>query len=160
MPSFDIVSELDAHEVSNAIEQASREVETRFDFKGTDACFEYKSFEVTLFGNGAFQLQQMREILNTRLSKRGVDLQCVQLESPESHGKAFRQRMLLKQGIETPVAKEIIKTIKEGKLKVQAQIQGEQVRVTGKKRDDLQEAIALLRQGDFGLPLQFTNFRD
>ena len=115
MPSFDIVSELDAHEVTNAIDQSNREVSTRFDFKGTGAEIQIKDFEVTLIGNSPFQLQQLRDILNPKLAKRGVDLQC---------------------------------------------LKGEQVRVTGKKRDDLQEAIALLRKGDFGLPLQFTNFRD
>lgn len=160
MPSFDIVSELNAHEVTNAVDQAAREVTTRFDFKGTNASFELKDFEVTLSAESTFQLQQMRDILNPKLAKRGVDLQCLKIGDPEGQGKTVRQKVTLRQGIETSTAKDIVKYLKEAKLKVQAQIQGEQVRVTGKKRDDLQEAIALLRQGDFGLPLQFTNFRD
>jgi len=160
MPSFDIVSELDLHEVTNAVDQDNREVGTRFDFKGTQAVFELKEFEVTLIGESAFQLQQMRDVLNPKLAKRGVDLQCLKLGDPEGQGKTLRQTVTLRQGIDATTAKDIVKAIKEAKLKVQAQIQGEQVRVTGKKRDDLQEAIALLRKGDFGLPLQFTNFRD
>ena len=160
MPSFDIVSELDLHEVTNAVDQAIREVGTRFDFKGTNARFELKDFEVTLTAESTFQLQQLRDVLNPKLAKRGVDLQCLKLGEPEGEGKTVRQKVTLRQGIETSIAKDIVKALKEAKLKVQAQIQGEQVRVTGKKRDDLQDAIALLRQGDFGLPLQFTNFRD
>jgi uncharacterized protein YajQ (UPF0234 family) len=160
MPSFDIVSELDLHEVTNAVDQASREVSTRFDFKGTDASFELKDFEVTLTAGSSFQLQQMRDILNPKLAKRGIDLMCLKIGEPEGQGKLLRQKMTLRQGIESATAKEIVKSLKDSKIKVQAQIQGEQVRVSGKKRDDLQEAIALLRQGDFGLPLQFTNFRD
>jgi cyclic-di-GMP-binding protein len=160
MPSFDIVSELDAHEITNAIDQSNREVSTRFDFKGTEAEIQIKDFEVTLIGNSPFQLQQLRDILNPKLAKRGVDLQCLKIGEPEGQGKTLRQKVTLRQGIDTPTAKDIVKYLKESKLKVQAQIQGEQVRVTGKKRDDLQDAIATLRKGDFGLPLQFTNFRD
>lgn len=160
MPTFDIVSELDHHEITNAVDQAVREIGTRFDFKGTEARFDFKDFDVTLTAESTFQLQQMRDILNPKLAKRGVDLQCLKIGEPEGQGKTLRQKVTLRQGIETQEAKEIVKYLKESKLKVQAQIQGEQVRVTGKKRDDLQEAIALLRQGDFGLPLQFTNFRD
>ena len=160
MPSFDIVSELDLHEVTNAVDQANREVGTRFDFKGSGAIYELKDFEVTLEAGSAFQLQQMREILNPKLAKRGVDLQCLKIGEPVGQGKTVRQKVTLRQGIDTPTAKDIVKHLKEAKLKVQGQIQGDQVRVTGKKRDDLQEAIASLRKGDFGLPLQFTNFRD
>lgn len=160
MPTFDIVSELDHHEITNAVDQAVREIGTRFDFKGTEARFDFKDFDVTLTAESTFQLQQMRDILNPKLAKRGVDLQCLKIGEPEGQGKTLRQKVTLRQGIETQEAKEIVKYLKESKLKVQAQIQGEQVRVTGKKRDDLQEAIAVLRQGDFGLPLQFTNFRD
>ena len=160
MPSFDIVSELDLHEITNAVDQANREVGTRFDFKGTNAVFELKAFEVTLVGESAFQLQQMRDVLNPKLAKRGVDLQCLKIGDPQGQGKTLRQTVTLRQGIDTVTAKDIVKSLKESKLKVQAQIQGEQVRVTGKKRDDLQDAIALLRANDYGLPLQFTNFRD
>ena len=160
MPSFDIVSELDLHEVTNAVDQTNREIGTRFDFKGTDAAIDLKDFEVTLTAGSSFQLQQIRDILNPKLAKRGIDLACLKLGDPEGQGKLLRQKVTLRQGIESAVAKDIVKALKEAKLKVQAQIQGEQVRVTGKKRDELQEAIALLRQADFGLPLQFTNFRD
>lgn len=160
MPSFDIVSELDLHEVTNAVDQTNREIGTRFDFKGTDAAIDLKDFEVTLTAGSSFQLQQIRDILNPKLAKRGIDLACLKLGDPEGQGKLLRQKVTLRQGIESAVAKDIVKALKEAKLKVQAQIQGEQVRVIGKKRDELQEAIALLRQADFGLPLQFTNFRD
>ena len=160
MPSFDIVSELDLHEVTNAVDQTNREIGTRFDFKGTDAAIDLKDFEVTLTAGSSFQLQQIRDILNPKLAKRGIDLACLKLGDPEGQGKLLRQKVTLRQGIERAVAKDIVKALKEAKLKVQAQIQGEQVRVIGKKRDELQEAIAFLRQADFGLPLQFTNFRD
>jgi uncharacterized protein YajQ (UPF0234 family) len=160
MPSFDIVSELDRHEVTNAVDQAIREVATRFDFKGTQANYELNEFEITLTAESTFQLQQMRDVLNPKLAKRGIDLQCLKLGDPEGQGKTVRQTMTLRQGIDSPTAKELVKFLKEAKLKVQAQIQGDQVRVTGKKRDDLQEAISMLRAHDAGLPLQFTNFRD
>ena len=160
MPSFDIVSQLDLHEVTNAVDQAHREVGTRFDFRGSGAVIELKDFEVTLEAGSTFQLQQMREILNPKLAKRGIDLQCLKIGEPEGQGKIVRQKVTLRQGIDPATAKEIVKYLKEAKLKVQGQIQGDQVRVTGKKRDDLQEAIALLRAEGFGLPLQFTNFRD
>lgn len=160
MPSFDVVSELDLHEVTNAVDQAIREVSTRFDFKGSGASFDLKDFEVTLTAESTFQLQQMRDILNPKLAKRGVDLGCLKIGDPEGQGKIVRQRVTLRQGIDAATGKDLVKALKESKIKVQAQIQGEQVRVSGKKRDDLQEAIALLRQGEFGIPLQFTNFRD
>ena len=160
MPSFDIVSELDAHEITNAVDQAKREVSTRFDFKGTEASLELKEFEVTLTAESTFQLQQLRDILNPKLAKRGVDLTCLKVGTPEGQGKILRQTITLRQGIDTSTAKDIVRFLKDAKLKIQGQIQGEQVRVTGKKRDDLQEAIAALRREDFGLPLQFTNFRD
>ena len=160
MPSFDIVSDIDGHEVTNAVDQASREVATRFDFKGTAAAIELKDLEVTLTAETTFQLQQMRDILNPKLAKRGIDLQSLKVGEPQGQGKVLRQAITLRQGIDVPTAKTLIKRLKESKIKVQAQIQGEQVRVTGKKRDELQEAIAFLRQEDLGLPLQFTNFRD
>ncbi len=160
MPSFDIVSEVDLHEVANAVDQSNREVGTRFDFKGSGAQYELKDAVVTLTAENEFQLQQMRDILQPRLAKRGVDLLCIKVDPPQGAGRQARQTITLRQGIETPLAKQIIKLLKDSKMKVQASIQGEQVRVSGKKRDDLQEAIALLRQSDLDLPLQFTNFRD
>ena len=160
MPSFDIVSEIDQHEVTNAIDQANREVGTRFDFKGSNASFELKESVITLLGENEFQLQQMRDILQPRLAKRGVDLLCLKIDPPQMTGRQAKQTLTLRQGIDTPLAKQIVKLIKESKLKVQAAIQGDQVRVTGKKRDDLQEAMALLKKSNLELPLQFTNFRD
>ena len=160
MPSFDIVSEVDLHEAANAVDQANREVGARFDFKGSGANYVLKDAVITLEAGNEFQLQQMREILHPRLAKRGIDLLCLKVDPPVSAGRQARQTVTLRQGLDTPLAKQIIKLIKDRKLKVQAAIQGEQVRVTGKKRDDLQEAIALLRQSDLELPLQFTNFRD
>jgi hypothetical protein len=160
MPSFDIVSEVDLHEVTNAVDQANREVVTRFDFKGTGARFELKEAVVTLTAENEFQLQQMLDILQPRLAKRGVDLLCLKIDPPLVSGRQAKQTVTLRQGIDAPLAKDIVKRIKDSKLKVQAAIQGDQVRVTGKKRDDLQEAMALLRQSELELPLQFTNFRD
>lgn len=160
MPSFDIVSEIDMHEATNAIDQSNREVGTRFDFKGSGANYEMKDGVITLHAENDFQLQQMRDILNPRLAKRGIDIACLKADPPQTFGKQARQTLTLRQGIDTPLAKQIVKLIKDSKMKVQASIQGEQVRVTGKKRDDLQEAMALLRKADLEMPLQFTNFRD
>lgn len=160
MPSFDIVSEVDLHEVSNAVDQANREVGTRFDFKGTDAQYALKEAVVTLQAENEFQLQQMLDILQPRLAKRGVDILCLKIDPPQVSGRQAKQTVTLRQGIDTPLAKQIVKLIKDSKMKVQAAIQGDQVRVTGKKRDDLQEAMALLRKSELELPLQFTNFRD
>jgi len=160
MPSFDVVSELDAHETANAVDQANREVNTRFDFKGTGAKFELTDFVVSLEAEADFQLQQMIDILTQKLSKRGIDVACMKVEEPEITLNKARQKVILRHGIDSDNARKIVKLIKDAKLKVQAQIQGEQVRVTGKKRDDLQEVIALLKKSELGLPLQFTNFRD
>ncbi len=160
MPSFDVVSEVDLQEVRNAVDQGSREVGQRFDFKGSDARFEQKDAELTLHAANEFQLRQMMEILEKKLAKRGVDLACLDRKDPEVAGSAARQRVTVRQGIDTDTARRLVKDIKDGKLKVQAQIQGEQVRVTGKQRDDLQQVIALLRGRDYSLPLQFINFRD
>jgi len=160
MPSFDIVSEVDQHEVSNSVDQSNREVSTRFDFKGSGAQYELKDAVITLVAENEFQLQQMRDILQPRLAKRGIDLLCIKVDPPQTAGRPARQTITLRQGIEAPLAKQIIKLIKDSKIKVQASIQGDQVRVTGKKRDDLQEAIALLRKSELDMPLQFTNFRD
>jgi len=160
MPSFDIVSEVDIQEVRNAVDQANREIETRFDFKGVNANFEQNEGEITLRAEQEFQLNQMMDILRQKLVKRKVDIQSMDVREPETSLNAARQLVVMKQGIESLTAKRMVKDIKTSKLKVQAQIQGEQVRVTGKKRDDLQQVISLLREADYGLPLQFQNFRD
>ncbi len=160
MPSFDVVSELDGHEVANAVDQANREVDTRFDFKGTGAKFEVADFVVTLEAQADFQLKQMMDILTQKLARRGIDVGCMKAEDPEIALNKARQKVVLRHGIESELARKIVKLVKDAKLKVQSQIQGDQVRVTGKKRDDLQEVIALLRTAKLGLPLQFTNFRD
>lgn len=160
MPSFDIVSELDKHEVRNAIDQANRELANRFDFRNTGCAFEQEEFVVTLKAQGDFQLKQMLEILKPRLVARGIDIRCMDVAEPEVNLASARQKVTLKQGIEQKVAKDIIKRIKDAKLKVEAQINGEKLRVTGKKRDDLQLAIALLRKAEIDIPLQFENFRE
>jgi cyclic-di-GMP-binding protein len=160
MPSFDIVSELNPHEVANALDQANREVSTRFDFKGTNAKFELKDFVVTLSAPADFQLKQMMDILKLKLTKRGIDIACMKVDEPVITGQTAKQVATLRQGIDTELGKKLQRLIKDSKLKVQAAIQDKQVRVTGKSRDDLQAAIALIRGGKLELPLQFTNFRD
>ncbi len=160
MPSFDVVSELNMHEVVNAVDQATRELEQRYDFKGTDATFELVESTVTLTAQVDFQLKQMLEILKLRITKRGIDIGCMEIKDPEIALNAARQTVILKQGIDSDLARKIVKLVKDSKLKVQAAIQGEKVRITGKKRDDLQEAIAMLRKEKLGLPLQYVNFRD
>ena len=160
MPSFDIVSEVNLHELSNAVDQANREVGTRFDFRGSDAKLEQNGAEITLSAESEFQLQQMMDIFKLKLVKRGVDIESLETDKPETTGMRARQKARVRQGVDSDTAKKIVKLVKEAKLKVQAAIQGDQVRVTGKKRDDLQEAIAMLREQKLGLPLQFTNFRD
>ncbi len=160
MPSFDIVSEVDIQEVRNAADQANREIGTRFDFRGVDAKFEQNESEITLRAEQEFQLQQMMDILRQKLVKRKVDIACMDIKDPETTLSTARQQVIIKQGIDTDTARKIVKAIKASKIKVQAQIQGEQVRVTGKKRDDLQQIIAMLREADYGLPLQYQNFRD
>lgn len=160
MPSFDVVSELNAHEVANAVDQANRELTQRFDFKDTGARFELEGFVVTLQAQVDFQLKQMLEILKLRLGKRGVDLACLEVKEPETTLSSARQAVHLKQGIDADTGKQITRLLKDSKLKVQGSIQGEKVRVTGKQRDDLQAAIALLRGAKVSVPLQFNNFRD
>jgi len=160
MPSFDVVSELDAHEVSNALDQANREVGTRFDFKGVNARFEQGENLVTMRADVEFQLQQMLPILHEKLIKRGIDIRCLEVKDPETTNMKSSQVVLLRTGLDKDMARKVVKFLKEKKLKVQSQVQGDQVRVTGKKRDDLQSAIASLREGEFDLPLQFSNFRD
>ncbi|HKK04547.1 MAG TPA: YajQ family cyclic di-GMP-binding protein [Gammaproteobacteria bacterium] len=160
MPSFDVVSEVDMHEVTNAVDQAKREVANRFDFKGTDSHFEHEEAAITLVSESDFQLKQMLDILENKLTKRGIDIACLKIDEPHIAGKQARQTVTLRQGLDTPLAKQIVKLVKDSKLKVQTAIQGEKVRVTGKKKDDLQQVMALLRQADLDLPLQFDNFRD
>jgi uncharacterized protein YajQ (UPF0234 family) len=160
MPSFDVVSELDKHEVTNAVDNAIKELDRRYDLKGKGS-FEFteKDLLIKMTAEEGFQLEAMIEILKLALVKRKIDVQCLELKDPYASGKVMKQEATLKEGIDKELAKKIVAHIKEAKLKVQAAIQGEQVRVTGKKRDDLQEAIAALRGHEFG-PLQFNNFRD
>jgi len=160
MPSFDVVSEVDKHELSNAVDQASRELATRFDFKGSGAAFELEGYVVTLAAPSEFQLKQMQDILRGRLSARGIDPRCLEIADPLVNLGGARQKATLRQGVSQPVAKQLIAAIKAAKLKVETQINGDKLRVTGKKRDDLQAVIALLRKTDVDLPLQFDNFRD
>ena len=160
MPSFDIVSEVDKHELANAVDQANREIANRFDFKGTDSSYELKGAEILLATESDFQLKQMEEILNLRLSKRGIELGHLEPGEPVIQLKSAKKTLKLQEGLNAEAAKKITKLIKDSKMKVQATIQGDQVRVTGKKRDDLQEAMAVLRKTDVGAPLQFKNFRD
>jgi uncharacterized protein YajQ (UPF0234 family) len=160
MPSFDVVSEVDKHELTNAVDQANRELATRFDFKGTDAKFELDGFVVNQIASSVFQLKQMLDILRGRLSARGIDTRCLDVADPLENLGGARQKVTIKQGLEQPVSKKLIAAMKEAKLKVESQITGEKLRVTGKKRDDLQDAIALLKKTEVELPLQFNNFRD
>jgi uncharacterized protein YajQ (UPF0234 family) len=160
MPSFDVVSEVNHHELSNAVDQANREVSTRFDFKGTGSNFELNDSQITMNTESEFQLQQMYDMLCNKLVKRGVDIACLELADPVVQLKTATQAVTVREGIETVDSKKMVKLIKEKKIKVQTAIQGEQLRVTGKKRDDLQTVMALLKDGNFGLPLQFKNFRD
>jgi uncharacterized protein YajQ (UPF0234 family) len=160
MPSFDVVSEVDTHELTNAVDQASREIGNRFDFKGVDAGFELKENVITLTAEVEFQLDQMLEMLRSKAGKRGIDISALKRGDVEVSGKKAIMKVAVQQGIETDTARKIVKHVKEMKIKVQAAIQGDKLRVTGNKRDDLQKVIADLRQADFGLPLQFNNFRD
>jgi len=160
MPSFDVVSEVDKHELSNAVDQANRELTTRFDFKGVQASFELEGYVVNQTAPSAFQLKQMLDILRGRLSARGIDVRCLEAAAPLENLGGARQKITVRQGLEQAVAKKLVSVLKQAKLKVEAQINGDKLRVSGKKRDDLQEAMALLRKADVDLPLQFNNFRD
>jgi cyclic-di-GMP-binding protein len=160
MPSFDVVSEIDSHELTNAVDQAIRELSQRFDFKNTGAEFELEDTTVTMKAPAEFQLKQMLEILKLKIAKRGIDIVCLEVQDPSVNLAVAKQLVVLRQGIDQETGKKVMRLIKDSKLKVQAQIQGEKVRVTGKKRDDLQDAIATLRKGTFDVPLQFNNFRD
>ena len=161
MPSFDVVSEVDKQEVRNAVEQVNREVSARFDFKGSDARVEQNDYALTVFADDPFKLEQVKEILNLKLVKRGIDIRALDVKPEETiSGGKVKQLVTVKVGVETEIAKKIVKLLKDSKLKVQGSIQGTAVRVSGAKRDALQEAIALIKSSDLGLPLQFNNFRD
>jgi uncharacterized protein YajQ (UPF0234 family) len=160
MPSFDIVSEVDHHELSNAIDQANREIGTRYDFKGSDARIEQSQNQLTLTTESEFQIKQMTPILQQKMSKRGIDVSCLEFSDIVEMNKRARQQVLVREGLDKDLARKIVKLIKDSKLKVQAAIQGEQVRVNGKKRDDLQAVMQLLKAANLGIPLQFNNFRD
>jgi len=160
MPSFDVVSEVNMQEVTNAVDQSNREVATRFDFKGVNAGVEREDNVVTLRAESDFQLKQLLDILRAKLAKRGVDLASLKVDEPQISLNQARQAVTLREGIDAALAKQLVKTIKDSKLKVQASILGDKVRVTGKKKDDLQEVMALLRKTELEMPLQFNNFRD
>lgn len=160
MPSFDVVSEVDKHELANAVDQANRELAKRFDFKGVDATFELNEYVVTQSAPSVFQLNQMLDILRGRLTAREIDVRCLEVADPTENVSGAKRVVTVRQGIEQSVSKKLVAAIKAAKLKVEAQINGDKLRVTGKKRDDLQAAIALLRKTDVELPLQFNNFRD
>ncbi len=161
MPSFDIVSEVDKQEVRNAVDQVNKEVSTRFDFKGSDARVEQAEYVLTVYADTEFQLDQVQEILAQKLAKRGVDVKCLDIGNVEKvSGNKVKRSVTVKTGVETELAKKIVKLVKDSKLKVQASIQGDSVRVSGAKRDTLQEAIALVKKSITDFPLQFQNFRD
>jgi uncharacterized protein YajQ (UPF0234 family) len=160
MPSFDVVSDFDAHEARNGVDQANREVTTRFDFKGTGSKFELEDSVISLTTQSDFQLKQMMDILHLKLASRSVDIGCLEAQEPEFSGSEARQKVIMRRGIDADRARKLVKQIKAAKLKVQAAIQGDKLRVTGKKRDDLQAVIAMLKDTDIGLPLQYENFRD
>lgn len=159
MPSFDVVSELDKHELTNALDNAGKELERRFDLRGK-CSFENKDKAVTLTAEAEFMLDQMLDILRSNLIKRKIDIQSMDVQPAYASGKVMKQEVAFREGIDKELAKKIVSLIKDRKLKVQAAIQGEQVRVTGKKRDDLQEVITMLKGESLGMPLQYTNFRD
>ncbi len=160
MPSFDIISEIDTVELRNAVDNSNRELATRFDFRNVEASFDLKDEIVKLAAEDDFQLKQMRDILRNHLAKRGVDAAAMETQNSTQSGKNWYQDIQFKQGIDTLTAKKVVKAIKDAKIKVQAAIQGDKVRVTGKKRDDLQSVIALIKEAELGQPFQFNNFRD
>jgi uncharacterized protein YajQ (UPF0234 family) len=160
MPSFDTVSEVDHHELSNAIDQANREIGTRYDFKGSDAKIEQVDNQLTLSAESDFQIKQMTPILKEKMSKRGIDVSCLEFSDVVEMNKRARQQVLVREGLDKDLARKIVKLIKDSKIKAQAAIQGDQVRVSGKKRDDLQQIMQLLREANLDIPLQFNNFRD
>jgi len=160
MPSLDVVSEVDSHELKNAVDQANREIANRFDFKGSDSKIELNGTEMKVSSDSKFRVEQVCSVLHQKLAKRGIDINCLDADDVDEALKSAKQVIRVREGLDKEMAKKVVKLIKESKLKVQAAIQGEQVRVTGKKRDDLQSVMAMLRDADIGLPLQFNNFRD
>jgi len=160
MPSFDAVSKVDVHELTNAVDQATRELDKRYDLRGTNARFELEDFAIMQFAQNEYQLNQLLDILRLRLAARGIDPRSIELGEVQVNLAEARRKITIRQGIEQPLAKKLVASLKEAKLKVEAQINGDKLRVTGKKRDDLQSAMALLRKSDIDLPLQFENFRD
>ncbi len=160
MPSFDVVSEVDHHELRNAIDQANREIGTRYDFKGSNARIDQNETELSLEAEVEFQLQQMIPILKEKMSRRGIDVECLEFGDVVEMNRRARQPVRVREGLDSDLARKMVKLVKDSRLKVQAAIQGEQLRVTGKKRDDLQAVMQLLREAGLGIPLQFQNFRD
>jgi len=161
MPSFDIVSEIDKHELTNAIDQANREIGNRFDFRGTDARVEQSDKVLTIHADSDFQIDQVLDILRLKLVKRGIEVSCLEVKDSVGNGKMRKQDVIIREGIDKDLSRKIVKMIKDSKAKVQSAVQGESVRVTGKKRDDLHGVMALLRDNDkVDMPLQFNNFRD
>lgn len=160
LPSFDVVSEVDMHELANALDQSRREISTRYDFRNSKALIESADDVITLIADNEFQIQQMLDIVYGKMAKRGVDIKSMETGDVERRGSESRQKITVRQGIDKDSARKIVKMIKASKLKVQPAIQDQQVRVTGKKRDELQNIMAMLREGKLDLALQFTNFRD
>ena len=160
MPSFDVVSEIDHHELKNALDQANREIGTRYDFKGSNARIEQTGNALSLEAESEFQIKQMTPILKEKMSKRGIDVDCLEFADIIEMNKRARQSITIREGLDKDLARKMVKLIKDGKLKVQAAIQGDQLRINGKKRDDLQQVMAMLREAKLGIPLQFNNFRD
>jgi uncharacterized protein YajQ (UPF0234 family) len=160
MPSFDVVSEVNQHELTNGVDQANREVATRFDFKGTGSHFVLEDRALTMHTQSEFQLQQMYDVLCSKLVRRGVDIACLEPSEPVIQARSATQAIAVREGIDAAAAKAMVKMIRDSRLKVQAAVQGDQLRVTGKKRDDLQKVIALLKAADLKLPIQFRNYRD
>jgi len=160
MPSFDVVSDFDSHEANNAVDQANREVRTRFDFKGSGSKYEIEEPVITMTTQSDFQLQQMLDILHQKLSRRGINIACLEEQDAEITTNGANQKIILRRGIDAERARKLVRQIKTEKLKVQTAIQGDKLRVSGKKRDDLQCVIAMLKEFEIGLPLQYENFRD
>jgi len=160
MPSFDVVSEIDHHELRNALDQANREIGTRYDFKGSNARIEQSGSELTLEAESEFQIKQMTPILKEKMSKRGIDVECLDFADIVEMNRRAKQQVAVREGLDKDLARKMVKLIKDSKLKVQAAIQGDQLRINGKKRDDLQQVMQILRDAKLGIPLQFNNFRD
>ena len=160
MPSFDVVSEIEVQEVRNAVDQATRELGTRFDFRGVDAGFDFEGEEILVWAEEEFQVHQLTDVLKQKLAKRKVDVGALDAQALEASGKQKRVQFRLRQGIDRDVSRQITKLVKDSRFKVQAQVQGDKVRVTAKKRDDLQTVMSSLRDADIDIPLQFNNFRD